>query len=401
MSWTTPADLCAQVQRRWDRGEILAARVTGAVLFPLTLRLKRPGSRELAEDFGGVRRWVQELASAERAQRGYGFELIWQTVNHRVHGRNELPSGAAVPTEADALRLIGRRQAAERFDALCRLSLTEFPELTDWLARRPLTALEHADDWDQLLAVLRYFRTHPRPGIYLRQLDIPGVDTKFIEQRRRLLMGLLDAVLPAEAIDERACGARRFAERYGLRQEPARVRFRILDPACAVAGLTDLAVPAEQLRDLPPAVETVFITENQTNGLAFPEHPRALVIFGLGYALERLAEIPWLHRVRLVYWGDIDTHGFAILDRLRRVLPHAESLLMDRETLEAHRALWTAEPAEYRCLEDLVRLSAAEAALYDDLRQDRLGERVRLEQERVGYGWVVSRVQPSRSDWSL
>ncbi len=394
MSWTAPADLRAQVQRRWDRGELLAARVTGEPLFPLQLRLQRPGSRELAEDFDGVRRWAQALAAADRAQRGYGFELEWRTVNHRVHGRNALPAGAVVPTEADALRLIGKTGEAARFDQLCRATRARFPELDGWLARRPLTLLAYADEWERVLAVLAYFRAYPRPGVYLRQLDIPGVDTKFIEARRRLLAELLDAVLPAEAVDWQATGARRFTERYGLRREPPLVRFRILDPDCAIAGLTDLSVPAEQFRALTPAVATVFITENKTNGLAFPDYPRALVVFGLGYGLERLAEVAWLHRVRVVYWGDIDTHGFAILDRLRRALPHAESLLMDRATLEAHQALWTEEPAEHRSLDALPRLTEAEAALFDDLRYDRLGERIRLEQERVGYGRVLARLTP-------
>jgi len=393
MPWTTPADLRAQVQKRWDRGEILAARVTGEALFPLKLRLKRPGSRELAEDFDGVRQWVRELAAAEKAQRGYGFAIRWQTVNHRVHGRNELPSGAEVPTADDALRLIGKKGEAAHFDRLSGDTLARFPELADWLARRPLTVLDHADDWERVLAVLEWFRAHPRPGIYLRQLDIPGVDTKFIEGRRRLLMELLDTVLPEWAVDGEATGARRFNERFGLLREPALVRFRVLDPDCAVAGLTDLSVPAEQFRDLAPDVDTVFITENKTNGLAFPDHPRAWVIFGLGYGLERLAEVPWLHRVRVVYWGDIDTHGFKMLDRLRQRLPHAESLLMDRETLAAHEGLWTTESANDRALEDLERLTVAEQALFDDLRWDRLGERVRLEQERVGYGRVTGRLR--------
>ena len=38
----------------------------------------------------------------------------------------------------------------------------------------------------------------------------------------------------------------------------------------------------------------------------------------------------------LVYWGDLDTHGFAILNRLRECFPHARSMLMDRATLLAH-----------------------------------------------------------------
>jgi hypothetical protein len=34
----------------------------------------------------------------------------------------------------------------------------------------------------------------------------------------------------------------------------------------------------------------------------------------------------------VLYWGDLDTHGFAILDELRAHCPHAESLLMNRAT---------------------------------------------------------------------
>ena len=394
MSWTGPDDLRAQVQRRWDRGEILAARVSGEPLFPLKLRLSRPGAADLTADFEAVRRWARTLAVATREERGYGFELQWQTVNHRVHGRNAVPVAATVPSEADALRLIGKKGEAEAFGRLTAATLERLPELSPWLARRPLTLLAHADEWQRVLAVLEYFRSHPRPGVYLRQLDIPGVDTKFIEARRKLLADLLDQVLPDEAIDRQVTGARRFAARYGLRQEPPPVRFRILDPACAIGGLTDLTVPADQFQSLEPDADRVFITENKTNGLAFPTHPRALVIFGLGYGLERLADVPWLHRVRVAYWGDIDTHGFAILDRLRAVLPHAESFLMDRETLEAHRALWTGEPPDHRFLGAPERLTEEEAALFRDLATDRLGERVRLEQERIGFGWIERRLGP-------
>jgi len=66
---------------------------------------------------------------------------------------------------------------------------------------------------------------------------------------------------------------------------------------------------------------------------------------------------------------------------------------MDRETLAAHEGLWTTESANDRALEDLERLTVAEQALFDDLRWDRLGERVRLEQERVGYGRVTGRLR--------
>jgi hypothetical protein len=106
----------------------------------------------------------------------------------------------------------------------------------------------------------------------------------------------------------------------------------------------------------------------------------------LGYGLDRLSEVPWWTDRDIYYWGDIDTHGFAIVDRLREALPRARSLLMDRDTLMAHRALWGAEPEPH--LGALCRLTEPERALFEDLRQDRLGPRVRLEQERISYSWL-------------
>ena len=62
-----------------------------------------------------------------------------------------------------------------------------------------------------------------------------------------------------------------------------------------------------------------------------------------GYAVEVYAALPWLRGRACHYWGDLDTHGFAILSRLRQHLPQARSLLMDTETLLAHRDLWVQE----------------------------------------------------------
>ena len=59
---------------------------------------------------------------------------------------------------------------------------------------------------------------------------------------------------------------------------------------------------------------------------------------------------------------------------------------MDRETLVRHRALWVRESNFYGA--ELTRLTAEELAVYDELRYNRLGDQVRLEQERIPFGWV-------------
>lgn len=388
MSWTDSRKIIASLQARWDRGEILTARLTGERLFPLELRLKRPAPRDIAERFGEVQDWARELTAASERMRGVGFELRREAIRNRVQGSNALPVAAVVPNEAHALRLIRREAEAERFAALAKTTLARYPALRGWLARRPLVALEHTESWPAVLSVLDWFVANPRSGRYLRQLDIPRVHTKFIETHRALLAQLLDAVLPAHAIDAGSTGVRGFNQRYGLRCESPLVRFRLLDPALYVNGLSDLSLPSEQFADLQLPARRVFITENRVNGLAFPSVPAGMVVFGLGYGLEPLARTTWLREVDIHYWGDLDTHGFGILHRLRAALPAARSFLMDRETLEAHRALWGREPADKRYLGDPQRLTPPERALFDDLRNDCLGERVRLEQERIGFVWL-------------
>ncbi len=392
-AWTRPPDLIAQLRKLWDSGRLLADRLHSPTeespgLFPLKLRLHKAASRDLDEQFEAVREWVGALVEQSKARRGHGYDIEWRTVNHRLRGSNQLPAAIVVHTAEDALRLIGKSAQGQGFDQICQVLLAEFPGLRDWLARRPLEALKRDAEWPRLIAILRHFRSHPRPGVYLRQLDIPGVDTKFIQARRGLVSELLDQVLPAPAISTEDSGARAFNRRYGLASRPSLVRFRILDPGLRIAGLSDLSVPADEFAQLDLPVSDVFITENEINGLAFPDHPGAIVIFGLGYGLDRLAGIEWLAQARCWYWGDIDSHGFAILNRLRHHLPEARSFLMDRATLDAHRELWGQEPEDRRFRGELPLLDQAEQALYQALVDHSLAPCLRLEQEHIRYAWV-------------
>jgi hypothetical protein len=386
MSWTSSADLRAQVMRLWERGLLLGGLVEGESPFPRRLILKSPSSSELAERFDEVRAWINELRQARHCR------VTMREVRHRTLGANAIPDEAWIDTLDDALALIGKTREARRYAELVALSRERQPKLLPWLARYPLKALELAEEWPRLLDVVGWLQVHPRPGVYLRQIDLPGIHTKFIEAHRATLNAMLDLALPAASIEPEAGGS--FCRRYGFKDKPQRVRFRVLDPAhalLAVAADQDVALNSEAFAQLKLAISRVFITENETNFLAFPALPASLAIFGAGYGFETLAPAPWLRRCAVHYWGDIDTHGFAILDQLRAVLPHARSFLMDRETLMAHRALWGVEPKPER--RDLFRLDREERALYDDLRDNRLGRNLRLEQERIGFGWVEAAAQ--------
>lgn len=263
------------------------------------------------------------------------------------------------------------------------------PELLDWLAKKPLRALELAEEWQHLLAIVAWLKVHPRPGVYLRQVDIPGIHSKFIEHHRGVLSELLDLVLPAAAIDFTASGMNQFTQRYGFLDKPLCIRFRVLDQAHALlpeVGERDISLDADSFARLNPKVSRVFITENEINFLAFPHVDNSLIIFGAGYGFEMLRKATWLKHCRIYYWGDIDTHGFAMLDQLRNQFEQVESFLMDRATLLAFAVQWGSETRPTS--RELSRLTPDEQALYDDLRDNRLRNNLRLEQEHIGFEWV-------------
>jgi hypothetical protein len=163
VNWTTSRDLRAQLQRGWDRGRLLADLATGEASFPLRLKLKGPTSAQMAGRFEAVRAWIAEL----RGLRHYRVEM--RRFNHRVLGANQVPAAVWVDTLDDALAVLGKRREGECFAALVQRTRERRPELMDWLARRPLKALELVEVWDRLLDVIDWMEANPCPGIYLRQ----------------------------------------------------------------------------------------------------------------------------------------------------------------------------------------------------------------------------------------
>lgn len=389
MSWTSAADLRAQVQKLWDKGDLLRPCVLGEAMLPRRLRLLGPTSTELTERFDEVRAWMTDLRRNSPPHSAPRYRIVMREFRHRVLGSNAVPDEVWLDTLDDALALIGKQKDAKRFASLLQLTREQHPALLPWLEKRPLNALALTDVWPRLLAVVSWLLAHPRPGIYLRQVDIAGVDSKFIEAYRGVLSELLDLALPLDAIDASASGASQFCRRYGFKDKPLRIRFRLLDPRVVLLPSEceqDIGVTQSAFERLDLPVSRVFITENEVNFLAFPPLAGSMVIFGAGYGFEVLAGAQWLQQHSIYYWGDIDTHGFAILDQLRARLSHVQSLLMDRPTLLAHASQWGEEPQPL--LRDLPRLTDEERALFDELRDNRLRARLRLEQERIGFGWL-------------
>lgn len=374
-----PDEIRRMLETRYARQR--AVWFSGAGEWPLALPLGAPSEAEAARAFEAVRAWT----AVWRAWKAPG-EITWAERRWGRLGAQQLPERITFASAAEVAEVLGRgalwARAMDRRDQL----LARWPALAPELPRHLPWCIDATDaEIARTTALLTWLQTNPASGLYPRQLPVPGVDTKWLESHQSRIAALVRALrsTPEDTRDlYDLCGFRRLA--------PV-LRVRLLDPALRArfGGLGDIAAPVEQWAqaDLPAA--RVFIVENIQTGLAFGDLPGAALILGLGYAVDALGQLPWLAKVPVYYWGDLDTHGLAILDRARAHAPHIASLLMDEETLLAHRALWGRE-AQQSFAVALPRLTPAEQALFIALRENRWGTGVRLEQERIpwDYAWA-------------
>jgi hypothetical protein len=375
-AWTRPADIRAAVRKKW--GILLADYAAGQEWTPRSFPLRGPGPAEIGERLAEVQKWAAEWEQAARGP----LRVEYKKIGGRHIGVNLIPGRAWVDGYEQAWTLLGAVGEIRRLAGLAEQTRAACPRLVPWLTGHPVRALGLAADWPKLLATVAWIDQRQTPGMYLRQVDVPGVDTKFIERHKGVLTDLLDQQLDAARIDQET---RDFEARFRFRRKPAYVRFR--RERRSEDGFTELSVRADELTAPPPGTTRAYVVENEITYLAFPLAPGAIVILGGGYAVPVLESLAWLPALDVIYWGDIDTHGFAILNRLRHHVPHARSILMDQPTLLAHRDQWVREPIPTSAALD--QLTPEEQSVYRVLVTAEFGPAVRLEQERISFSAIA------------
>lgn len=387
------ADIKKIALKSWDRGDVLRSAVTGEPQFPLRLRFKKTGGQHAVDSFSEVQRWLSELNGASKETVGFGFTVEFAEVNHRKLGRQNLPSDIRFDTPVDLVRFIGKLKEFETFKKTLNSAFKRDSKVAAWMRENPMKVVPHLNDWSKILDVCVFVQTHPRPSIYLRQMTLSGIDTKFFEAKRSILSEVLTFCLPEGAIDTSITGLARsgFERRYGFLYDEPIIRYRLLDESI-LSGLAyrDISTPVSEFAEHDiQECHTVFITENKVNGLAFPPFTGGMVIFGLGYGIGDIAAAAWLKEKRIIYWGDIDTHGFGILSMLRGRLPHIESIMMSSRDIDQNRDIAGNESNETRRTDTLVNLADDELIAYARLLPGGDCEGLRIEQERVPYSRLL------------
>lgn len=352
--------------------------------WPLHIKLDTPTENQANKQLADIRAWVE----AWQSWNGVG-DLVWNEKRWRTLGRQRVPEKIVLHNPLEATQWINEAERWERAEQRYCDFISRWPILSAKLGRYYDLLADYSEvDYQRLLDMITWITLNPGSNLYIRQLPVSGLDSKWLERRKSVLSDLIGTIKKEPFKKEE------FFKLCGIKLPPQLMRIRILDYNLRkkTGGLGDISVPVEQLAKLEIPIKNAFIVENLQTGLAFKDLPGSIVIMQLGYAVDVLGRLPWLTKTCCFYWGDLDTHGFAILNRARTYLPTLESILMDEETLHFHQKFWVEENIQHGA-ETLQLLSANEQAVYKGLKRNTWGQNIRLEQERISWDYAWNTLQ--------
>ena len=376
-----------KLSRLEANGKLYVALAEGREVPYLSMPLKRPQDIETSWD--ELLAWQDFWRKAPKASGGHS---LWHAEEKRKQtasfGKQLMPVRVFIDTPEDAMALLGLTKKKKEFLAGLSAVESQMPSLRDWYLTY-FGRISAEDFFPMALSIARFMLEQDEREGYLREMAIPGVDTKFLENHNFLVRTLWNTLFPentAESSDE-------LWEKLFVQKVPTpSICVRSLDEHLRFAGVRKLFLSQDDIADFQPPHRRIFITENKVNGYTFPDAEDSLILFGMGYGVLEMAEsAPWLADKEIYYWGDLDHDGFNILSNLRKVLPEMKihSFLMDKETLLAYVDPKVKDTGNTTTIPDYLTVSEKMAwkLIHDN--------GWRLEQERIPHEeveWAVERL---------
>jgi hypothetical protein len=373
----TPQELRNKADKQFFK--MLIAHYQGISVFPWTI----PSNKQIAgSNYSEWRGDLLPLHQQSKEVRKKGYSVEWKA--KKINGSNQsVPARIFIESWDDFLYFTNRSLDFQKIDEARNTIVGAFPQLESWANQTPYVLLDNADVWKDLMKVCLFFVVEQQTDhYYIRELPVE-VHSKFIEDNSKVLKILLDQLLPEERIRKQE---NNFAARYYLKKPGVYTQIRVLDESLkSILGYDECAITLEDTAWLTWVPEKVFIIENKTCFLTFPQVKNAVAIFGEGFKSRISKHIPWLEQTQLYCWFDLDAAGFEMLNMIRAHYPKALSLLMDRDT---YKKFGNFSVENNYKVKQLPLLTQKERELYNYIT---LNKR-RLEQERISQQYVSDRL---------
>jgi len=367
-----------KVEKFYTSGRVFKAYINNEDLLPIEIKLPKITQKELQKSFVSIQDRVKRLKET-------GLPLVYKEFCFKTIGSQKLPTLISFANLDEYLSYIGKKSEYDKFVKLYGDLTACYPTLKSLIYDKPFLILEYGDRWQMILKVLDFFVQDRQMGCYIRELSIEGVDTKFIENHKKVLDVLLSNILENKPLN--SISNFFFEKKYHLKYPQPQIRYRILDKDLYIQGLSDLEVVIDEFKKLNIGCKKVFIIENKITFLSFFDIKRSIAIFGSGYKLSGLKDVAWLRDKEIFYWSDIDEDGFAMLSQIRGYFPQTKSIFMDSKTIEKYKNLAVSHNNQQN-YKELPNLTKEEQVVYMRLQNDFYGKNFRLEQERIPFNYI-------------
>jgi hypothetical protein len=362
----TPDQLRTQLIRQWDNASLREERLLNPEInWPIKLSIGKPTAREVEFELDAVRAHIQQWQAMSIGQ------VEWTSVRYRstaepiqvpVQWLLQLPTDWAQASEDERVY-----QEYQTMAQLCADSPASDHLL--WIRKRHLWRDKPIEEVLRAVRLADSLKPGCADGRPLRALSYAGIDSKFFERHRTLIIHLLDVRYDGAASD--------LGLETLLEAAPENDHWLLVaDLDGALLPFAQQRVRASELasRATMPGSHCLIV-ENERALHLLPRLPETLVVLGSGNNLKWLAN-SWLRSKSVAYWGDLDTWGLKLLAQARGHLPQIRPLLMDSATFAAHASNAVVEPLPAEPVQN--GLTSTEQHLFNELT---LMEKGRLEQE--------------------
>ena len=364
----SPAELARRWARQWEIADTREQRLLDARSWPASLSIGKPTPAEFMHRTVEVREHLKSWRAV-----GIG-RVVWEPLTFRGGSEPvEVPVQWVLDSPSEWAAACDEPAVRKEFERLGRLVAAADPVFHRTLVRQRYLLQDRPEaEIAQAVEVAGVLTPGCAAGRPLRALGMRGVDSKFFERHRALIVQLLDARFDGQVSD---LGLEAFLDAL----DDSEHWLLVAPLALGLLPFAQQRVRAGEIAAQPLPGSHLVIVENERCVHQLPSLPDTVAVLGAGLNLEWL-RAPWLRDRHIAYWGDLDTWGLLMLSRARERQPHLESVLMNRALFDALSPASAVVEGSRAGEQPPDGLTAAELELYAYLCTLEKG---RVEQERV------------------
>ena len=156
----------------------------------IEINLGIPTEKEAIQQADNVQAWIKAWKSWPVIGQLKWGERNWQTL-----GPQRLPEKLLLNSPDDVVFIIGEAERWKRFGNRFRLLIQHWPELIETLPRHYNVLADYSEsDFQCLCEILSWLSKNPNSNLYVRQIPVTGVDSKWLESHKYLVADLVTVI---------------------------------------------------------------------------------------------------------------------------------------------------------------------------------------------------------------